>query len=73
MGRFKDKKTIDRSNLPTRFPFILTWLSFLTLHYFRAAGWVWGAVGALLLIIWVLTFVAFSTEQDVDLFNDQKK
>lgn len=61
-------KVIKMNNLPTRLPFVATLVYYLVLDRFNAPGWVWGAVGVLMLLVWILAIVNLMREEDVDLF-----
>ena len=62
-------KVVANKNLPVPMPLQFSLICYLLLDKFQAAGWVWGAVGVILALLWIVYFIAiFSTEQ-VDLFK----
>lgn len=66
----KHRKVIKRSNFPTRLPVISTAIIYLLLKECNAPDWLWGAVGAIMLIIWVTSFWFLIIEEDVDIFSN---
>jgi len=65
-------KVIARKNTPTGLPIFTTVVIYLMLDKFHAAPWVWGAVGTLLIIIWIAAIIRICTEKSVDIFKDSK-
>jgi hypothetical protein len=61
---------IKKSNLPTRLPVLLTAVVYLLLDRFHPADWVWGAVGAVFVLVWIGAFVAWFKEDEVDIFEN---
>ena len=65
----KEKKVISSKNLPTRSPILSTLVYVLALSYWNAPQWVWGAIGVLLLIIWVTWIASWFLEEDIDIMS----
>lgn len=63
-------KVLSWRNLPSRPPWILTAVVYLLLDRWQAAGWVWGAVGTVLFILWVASVWQMIIEDDIDIFKD---
>ena len=61
---------IKRSNLSIRLPVLLTAVVYLLLDRFHPADWVWGAVGALFVLIWIGALVAWFKEDEVNIFEN---
>lgn len=70
MTKKTEKRAIKHSNLPPRSPLVFTIAIGLLLDRLDAAGWVWGAVGLLALILWVSFFAALFLVTYVDLFPE---
>ena len=49
----KSRKVLAWKNLPTRCPLMGTLVLWLLLDRLDAVGWVWGAVGVVMLIGWL--------------------
>lgn len=59
-------KVIKRSNLPVRLPILHTLVWWLVFERLDAAGWVWGATGAVIVILWIAVIIGAVREEDVD-------
>lgn len=68
MGR----KVLMYKNLPTRLPVVSTTVAWLLLDRLQAPGWVWGAVGAFYVLIWIICLYGFWTEENIDIFGEKK-
>ena len=66
-------KVVGWGCLPTRFPLGTTLLYYLLMDHFKVPGWAWGAWGAIMVIIWVLYFVAVWHEERVDIFEKESQ
>lgn len=61
-------KVLPHKRLPTRLPIWNTATAWLLLDRGQAPGWLWGAVGVLLAIVWFFSFVLiFRSEVQTDL------
>ncbi len=58
-------------NMPARLPVWSTAVVWLLLDRLKPPEWVWGAVGFLMLTIWLILIYAVCTQETVDLFKDQ--
>lgn len=65
----KKIKTIKRGNLPTRLPVSLTLITYMGLDTYKAPGWIWGALGIVFLLLWVISIYAICIEKQVDIFE----
>lgn len=65
----KRKKVINNSNLPGRLSLIQPLVFWLVLERLDAAGWVWGVVGCLVVIIWILQIVGLFIQDQVDILK----
>jgi hypothetical protein len=65
------RKVIKYSNLPRKAPVWQTLVYFLALDRFHAPEWVWGAVGLLVLLIWIyfIVDVAKYQNEETDVFK----
>lgn len=66
----KSYKVISSKNLPIRLPVFATITTGLLLDRLHSPGWVWGAMGAMLAIIWIGGIVGICRQQSVELFKD---
>lgn len=64
----KDKK-ISYKNLPVRWPLWSSITTWLLLDRLQPPGWVWGAVGCVFALLWIILIIAFFTEEHVDIFK----
>lgn len=63
------QRVISRKSLPAKLPIWTTVLMFLLLDRFNAPGWVWGGMGVIFAIAWIVSvYQTFWLEKDVDLF-----
>ena len=60
-------KVIAGKNLPIRLPITLSILLWLLLDRLGAPSWVWGVVGTLLAIVWIVAIYAVFTQESVEL------
>ena len=65
----KNEKVISVKNLPARFPVLTTAVSYLYLDKYNAAGWVWGVVGTVLAILWILVVIVKAYEEETDILK----
>lgn len=63
----KKIKVIPNKIMPTRLPIWPTCVVYLLMDKFNAVGWVWGAVGVLWLIVWIVAIARLLNEQEIDL------
>lgn len=66
---------IKRSSLPQSSPVMFTAVMWLLLDRLDAPGWVWGSVGLLVVLVWIVAITRFvsDTEADVPGFGERKK
>jgi len=57
------RTVIPWGQLPAQLPTQTTALVYLLLEHFDAPGWVWGVVGTMLALIWVLAGLRMWTEK----------
>lgn len=58
---------LSMTNMPLRLPWQATILLWLLLDRLHAPGWVWGAVGFLLVIVWISWLIDVCTHRNVEL------
>jgi len=61
-------KVVSHKNLPTRLPLGLTALVWLILDRLDVTDWVWGGIGALILILWIGAIYRKCREKQTDIF-----
>lgn len=66
------RKVVSSKNLKPKLPFSWTAVIFLLLDRFKAAQWVWGAVGLWVLIIWavIIYLIVKYDYEEVEIFKD---
>jgi hypothetical protein len=71
----KEVKVISHKNFARRTPLHITLTLLLMLKVFNAPEWVWGAVGLLVVVLWIAFFYRCATEDEtvVNLFDDGTK
>lgn len=62
-------KVISRKNFPARLPVYQTLAVLLTLDFYNAAQWVWGAIGLLFLGFWIVAIMEMIKDDHVDIFK----
>jgi hypothetical protein len=60
-------KVISHKNLPTRLPIWTTVTAGLLLDRFSSPDWVWGIVGTLFVIVWIVCIISIRTQDHVEL------
>lgn len=65
----ESKKVISKKNLPTRSPILATVVYVLAMDYWNAPQWLWGAVGLLLIFIWIAWIVSFFNQDEIDVMS----
>lgn len=63
------RKVISPKSLPTRLPVTFTMVLGLLLDRYDAPGWVWGATGAIMLLIWVAAAIGKVYEDSVEVLK----
>lgn len=63
------KKVIDRKNLPVKFPIFQSAVIYIMLDYYGAPGWLWGVLITIYSLLWILAFISFVREIDVNIFS----
>ena len=61
------RKVVSGKNLPIHSPLVPSLVAWLVMDKLDAAGWVWGAVGFMFLLIWIVFVYDFfdRDEQEV--------
>lgn len=59
----KRYKVIQKTGLPVS----LTWLVYITLDLYDATGWVWGALGVWIALVWAAVITLRLHEDEVDI------
>lgn len=67
------KKVISRKNLPNKMPVTFTIVCFLAMDYWGAPQWLFGAIGLLVLLLWIGFFYSLVNNDEVDLFDATKE
>jgi len=65
----KKLKKIARQNIPHNFPVVSTTVAWLLLDRLDASGIVWGIVGTVFAILWVLVLLDIVWSDSVDLLG----
>jgi len=65
----ESKKVISKKNLPIRSPILATVVYVLSMDYWNAPQWLWGAVGLLLVFIWIGWIISFFNQDEVDIMS----
>lgn len=66
-------KVVSRKNLPAKLPIYSTAVAYLLLDKFHAADWVWGVIGTLYTLIWIICIVAIVKQEQVELFPKESE
>lgn len=67
-------KVIKQSQLPTKLPIMPSITAALALSYWKAPGWVWGAVGLLFLFFWIGAIAAICKQDQTEVsFKEEQK
>ena len=69
----KHRKVVKLSNLPSRSPLWLALLLWLFLDRVHAAGWIWGAVGVVWVLLMIRWIAAQFIEDETDIFRQDGK
>lgn len=65
-------KVISYKNMPVRLPVGGSCVLYLLLDRFQAPGWVWGVLGTLLAILWIVAVHKMFTQKQTELFEAEK-
>jgi len=60
-------QVVSFKNLPARFPIVGTCVAWLMLDRLHAPGWLWGAIGAGVILIWTAVIIACIREVRVEI------
>lgn len=63
------RKVISPKNLPTRLPVTFTMVLGLLLDRYDVPGWMWGAAGAIMLLIWVAAVISKVYEDSAEVLK----
>lgn len=63
----KTRKVIR--NTPTKLPIIATLVTYLCLEKWSAPEWLWGVLGAIFVIIWIIAIVDIWNCERIDIFE----
>lgn len=69
----KHRKIIASKNMPYRLPLISTLVWWLVMERLSAPGWLYGVLGTLLAIAWIVAIVDLATNEEVDVINRPKE
>jgi hypothetical protein len=69
----KNVKVIKQANLAPRLPLTFTAVAYLLLDKFDAAGWIWGVLGTLIVVIWIASIVGIVKADFVDIWEEIAK
>jgi hypothetical protein len=64
---------VANANLPMRPPLLLSIVMWLLLDRLAAPGWVWGAVGLFLALVWFVWVWDAATRRAVDILHTQNR
>ena len=65
----KQRKVVHAKNLAMRPPLIATLVLWLVLDKLDAAGWVWGAVGVVVVVLWLAWIVDVLNIEQVEVIK----
>ena len=60
-------KVISGKCLPVKLPASHTAIAWLLMDRFSPPGWVWGSVGALFLLYWIVAIIAMCKQEPVEI------
>lgn len=63
------KKRITISNTGIKLPLTRTLIAYLCLDKWNAPEWLWGVIGVLYLLIWIIAIIDFWNKEQIDLFE----
>jgi hypothetical protein len=63
----KPRKVLHGTQLPTKLPITFTIVAWLLMDRVHASGWVWGVMGTLIGILWILSVIAVATQTSTKL------
>lgn len=62
-------KVISRRNLPGKLPLLQTLVAILSLDYWNAPQWLWGVVGIILTMYWIVDIFFIINSKQVNIFE----
>ena len=65
-------KVISPKNEATKLPLWSTLIVWLVLDKTQPPQWVWGGVGTIFALIWIVCIVAIIKQEHVDIFKDKE-
>jgi len=66
----KKPKVVSWKNLPTRLPITWTITWYLFFDRIQAPSWAWGAMGVIVVVLWIVSTIAVFQQQMTDVFKD---
>ena len=63
----KKRKVI--TNIPTRLPVAVTLVTYLCLDKWSAPEWLWGVLGIIFAVIWIITIIDIWNCERIDIFE----
>ncbi len=60
----KKRNVLSRSNLPTQFPLLSSIVLWLVMDRLNSPQWLYGALGAIMALIWIGSIYTFFTEKE---------
>ena len=70
MSKLKERKVFKEHDLPTRFPLWEPITCWLALDHWNAPQWLYGSMGLIFLILWLIAIKNFSNQESVEFLND---
>lgn len=67
------KQVIAFKYLPSRLPIWTTVVTYLLLDRFKSPSWVWGAVGVIVIFVWIACIVGMYYEVSYNPFTGEKE
>jgi hypothetical protein len=58
------RNVLSRKNLPTRLPLLLSIVLWLVMDRLNSPQWLYGALGAVMLLVWIAAIHQFFTEKE---------
>lgn len=65
------RKVVSWKSMPSRLPINMSVVVWLVLDRLKPPGWVWGACGAVLLIVWVASIISMCREEGTEIWPDK--
>lgn len=68
-----EKRVIARKYLPQNLPTGSTAVTYLMLDRFSAPGWLWGAMGLFVVLLWIVSVMELWKQEEYEVVLGQRK